>query len=81
MKNVLPRTAGNLQHNALPGQNPRKDIEYRAFVALRCVDEPFPVSLLFTTLPKHQYSVKANVGNQRPPLAVRCVDLLDAVPP
>src|SRR5678810_1434730 len=60
MKNVLPRTAGNLQHNAPLGQNPRKDIEYRAFVALRRVGEPFPVGLLFATLLEHRCSVKAN---------------------
>src|SRR5215471_7226561 len=61
MNNVLPCTACNLQHNALSGQNARKDIEYRAFVALRCGNEPFPVGLLFAALPKHRSSVKAGL--------------------
>jgi hypothetical protein len=61
MNNVLSRPAGNLQHNAPLGQNARKNIEYRALVALGRGDEPFPVGLLLATLPKHQGSVKANV--------------------
>jgi len=60
MNDVLSRTAGYLQHNAPGGQNARKNIEYRAFVALCRGEEPFPVSLLLATLPKHQRSVKAN---------------------
>src|SRR4030095_2036990 len=34
MNDVLSRTAGYLQHNASGGQNARKNIEYRALVAL-----------------------------------------------
>jgi hypothetical protein len=34
MNDVLSGTAGYFQYNATGGQNARKNIEYRAFVAL-----------------------------------------------
>src|SRR6185436_7058143 len=66
MNDVLSRTAGYLQHNAPGGQNARENIEYRAFVALCRGEEPFPVSLLLATLPKHPCSMKANSLLKKP---------------
>src|SRR5262245_60987705 len=66
MNDVLSGTAGYLQHDAPGGQNARKDIEYRAFVALCRREEPFPVSLFLAMLSKHQMiSCRAGRAGER----------------
>jgi hypothetical protein len=54
MNDVLPRAAGNLQHDSALGQNARKDIKYWAFVAFRRWNRPFPVGCLFAPLLEHR---------------------------
>src|SRR5258705_8589888 len=66
MDNVLPRPAGDFQHNAPPGQDTCKHSKYRVFVALCRGGEPLAVSLLFATLLEHRRSVKANDRVDRP---------------
>src|SRR5262245_9248399 len=64
MDDLLPRAAGDLQHDAVSGQNARENVEYRPLVALRRGNKPLPVSSLFAMLPQHQSSMQANAAFQ-----------------